>query len=124
MVSSNNVLVVSKDPQWNRVAGGGRQAMWNGDAVTVRTAELASPSSQRLVVWQLYCINGHVTASDVKAKAYTALMRLLGQGDDSAVLFFFSPKESAAGGEKAIEGFVQAASTAVTDALHRTRENR
>ena len=124
MVSSNNVLVVSKDPQWNRVAGGNRQAMWKADPVTVRTAELASANSQRLVVWQLYWINGHLTASDVIAKAYTALMRLLGQGDDSAVLFFFAPKESAAGGEKAIEDFVQAAAPAVTDALHRTREIR
>ena len=124
MVSSNNVLVVSKDQQWNRVAGGDHQAMWSTDPVTVRKAELASAKSQRLVVWQLYWINGHLTASDVKAKAYTALMRLLGQGDDSAVLFFFAPKESAKGGEKAIEDFVKAAAPAVTDALHRTRENR
>lgn len=127
MVSSNNLLVVSKDPQWNRVAGGNRQAMWNADAVTVRTAELVSANStnsQRLVVWQMYWINGHLTASDVKAKAYTALMRLLGQGDDSAALFFYAPKESVAGGHKAIEDFVLAAAPAVMDALHRTRENR
>lgn len=124
MVSSNNVLVVSKDPLWNRVAGGSRQAMWNAETVTVRTAELASVISQRLVVWQLYWINGHLTASDVEAKAYTALMRLLGQGDDSAVLFFFAQKESAAGSDKAIEDFVQVAAPVVMDALHRTRENR
>jgi EpsI family protein len=121
MVSSNNVLVRSNDLLWSRVASGSRQIAVDQQSISVRTAELRSADSSRMVVWQWYWVNGHLTASDVKAKAYTALSRLAGQGDDSAVIIVYAPKEQAGGGEAAIEAFVQAAAPEIELALQRTK---
>ena len=55
----------------------------------VRTAEILSKESgieSRIAVWQWYWINGRLTTSDIEAKWLTALSRLRGQGDDSAVV--------------------------------------
>ena len=123
MVSSGNVLVHSKDPLWARVASGSRQIEIAGQSVSLRTSELRSVDSSRLVVWQLYWINGHLTASDHKAKALTALFRVFGQGDDSAVIVVYAPKEQP-GGEAALESFVKAAGPKILSALNRTRDQR
>ena len=108
LVSSSNVLVASNDSQWAQVASSSRPVMVGNKAVNVRTAELrgAALSSQgnagRLVVWQIYWINGTLTASDHLAKAYSALYRLMGRGDDSAVIVVYAPKGDQAGEEQAV----------------------
>ena len=124
MVSSNNVLVRSNDPLWSRVASGSHQIAVDQQSISVRTAELRSADSSRIVVWQWYWVNGYLTASDVKAKAYTALARLTGQGDDSAVIIVYAPKEQAGGGEAAMEAFMRAASPEIERVLTQTREKR
>jgi len=124
MVSSVNVLVRSKDPFWIKVSDGAYQTMLDRQTLRVRTAELRSVDSRRLVAWQWYWVNGHLTASDFQAKAYTALSRLSGQGDDSAVIVVYAPKEQAAGGDAALEAFVRAAVPKIELALSRTKENR
>jgi len=121
MVSSSNVMVTSSNPLWARVASGSRQIVLGEGPVAVRSAELRSTDTLRMVVWQWYWINGHLTSSDFVAKAYTALSRLTGQGDDSAVMFVYAPKEQ---GEVVLEAFVKAAEPAITSALNRTREKR
>jgi len=121
MVSSSNVMVTSSNPLWARVVSGSRQIVLGERSVAVRSAELRSTDTLRMVVWQWYWINGHLTSSDFVAKAYTALSRLTGQGDDSAVIFVYAPKEQ---GEGVLEDFVKAAEPAITSALSRTREKR
>ena len=68
-----------------------------------------------------YWINGHQTSSDLIAKAYTALSRLVGDGDDSAVIFVYARKEQ---DDAEMEAFVKAAEPAIMNALDRTREKR
>ncbi|MFT3847192.1 MAG: exosortase A [Propionivibrio sp.] len=119
MISSNNRLVAGKDLQWSRVSSGKRDVDWTGRVLTMKTAELKSSDSRRLTVWQFYWVNGHLTASDAKAKVYTALSRLTGRGDDSAVVFIYAP-EQADGAPVALEQFSSEASSAVMDALDRT----
>lgn len=114
LVSSNNVLVISKDPQWSQVAGGRQEVNFSGSEVTVRTAELrgtALPQSAdetRLLVWQIYWINGTLTASDYLAKAYMAFNRLMGRGDASAVLIISTLKNQTGGAEAALASFLAA----------------
>ncbi len=97
LVSSSNVLVPSKDPQWSRVSSGVRSVVAGGQAVAVRTAELrqsalaTSDMQSRLLVWQIYWINGRLTANDYLAKVYSAFYRLSGHGDASAVLVVYTP---------------------------------
>ncbi len=124
MVSSNDALVRGNDLQWSRVTSGTRQIAVDQQSVFVRTAELRSTDSSRMVVWQWYWVNGHLTASDVKAKAYTALSRLTGEGDDSAVIIVYAPKEQVGGGEAALEAFMHSAGPEIAGVLSRTREVR
>ena len=121
MVSSSNVMVTSSDPRWVRVASSSRQIVLGEQPLAVRSAELRAIDTQRLVVWQWYWINGHRTSSDFVAKAYTAWSRLTGQGDDSAVIFVYAPKEQ---GDAVLEAFVKTAEPAIASALNRSRETR
>ncbi len=121
MVSSTNVMVTSNDPVWARVVSGTKQIELGSQSLNVRSAELRSYDSSRMVVWQWYWVNGQLTASDHLAKVYTAWSRLTGQGDDSAVIFVYAPK---AKGEAALDNFVRASGSAIELALARTRDKR
>jgi exosortase A len=111
LVSSESVLVKSNDPAWAQVSRGAHTLELDGKPVVVRTAELRGAplanevQNDRLVVWQIYWVNGMLTASDVLAKAYAAGFSLIGRGDDSAVILVYAPKRDAGQGEKAIEDF-------------------
>jgi EpsI family protein len=124
LVSSSNVLVASSDPQWRRVDSGVRQIAFGEQPVQVRTAELRSGETSRMVVWQLYWINGYLTSSDYVAKAYTAFSRLLGRGDDSAVIIVYAPKELSGDADTVLQRFVVPAAAVIESALSRTREMR
>lgn len=127
MVSSSNVLVVSNDSQWAQVVSSSRTVKVGSKAVNVRAAELRGPalSAQvnpgRLVVWQIYWINGTLTASDYVAKVYGAFYRLMGRGDDSAVLVVYTPKDQAGGAEAVLESFLSANYAIIDELLRKTQ---
>jgi len=98
LVTSTNTLAKSKDPIWSVVRTDQRATQVNGLPPNLRTAELVGKDTTpetRLTVWQWYWINGHQTTSDALAKLYTALARLSGQGDDSAVLMLYARSSDA-----------------------------
>lgn len=127
LVSSDNVLVTSKDASWTQVARGTRGVSLGNQTTPWRTAELRSSSMagqnnhERLVVWQIYWVNGTLTASDTLAKAYGALYRLLGRGDDSAVIVIYAPKGEAGEGDTTLTHFLQANGPALQTLLEQTR---
>lgn len=128
LVSSNNVLLVNQDPQWAWVSRGSRYVMVGDKEVALRTAELrgavrAEPMGEgRLAVWQLYWINGTVTANDYLAKAYGALHQLLGRGDDAAVIVVYSPKDQAGGADAVLASFLASNYGAINALLLKTRQ--
>ncbi|MDR3453998.1 MAG: exosortase A [Rhodoferax sp.] len=128
LVSSSNVLVVSKDPQWAQVASGSRPVTVGGQMVDVRAAELrgadlySQVSPPRLVAWQIYWVNGTLTASDYLAKAYSAFYRLTGQGDDSAVIIVYTPKNPAGGAEAVLASFLSTNYAVINELLLKTRQ--
>jgi EpsI family protein len=124
LVSSENVLVTSDDHSWARISGGTRDADFHGDPVTVRTTELRGANGRVMTVWQWYWINGRLTSSDVRAKGYTALSRLAGQGDDSAVIIVYAGDQQPGGAPAALESFVRASAPASETALHDARAAR
>jgi len=113
LVSSENVLVKSKDPQWALVSRGNHTLELGDKPLLFRTAELSGTplagqaQESRLVVWQIYWVNGTLTANDALAKAYAAGYSLIGRGDDSAVILVYALKGEAGQGERAIEDFVR-----------------
>ena len=127
LVSSENVLVKLKDAPWTQVARGTRAVSMGEQTLPWRTAELrGSPvpgqtNDERLVAWQIYWVNGTFTASDTLAKAYGALYRLLGRGDDSAALVIYTPKGQAGQGDATLTTFLQANGPALQTLLEQTR---
>ena len=104
-MSSTNALVKSTDDHWRRVAGGTRSTSIGGQSLQLRTAEIRAVGGQRLTVWRWYWVNGWLTSNDYLAKAYEALSRLMGQGDDGAVIILYSPYDQAGDGNAALEAF-------------------
>jgi exosortase A len=113
LVSTSNLLVESKDPLWAKVSRGTQAMDLDGKPFVFRTTELrgtpvtSQVKEERLVVWQMYWVNGTLTSSDVMAKAYGAGYSLIGRGDDCAVILIYAPKGDAGQGEKDIEDFVR-----------------
>ncbi|MDO9165478.1 MAG: exosortase A [Rhodoferax sp.] len=129
LVSSNNSLVPSNDPQWAQVAVAGHELAIDGKSVVLRSAELrgtalaAQAANTRLTVWQIYWINGTLTSSDYLAKAYSALYRLTGRGDDSAVIIVYTPKDAPGGADTVLESFLTANYPAINRLLLKTRQD-
>lgn len=99
LVTSTNTLADSTDHNWSVIAQGHKSSNLKNLPANLRTAELLGKNTSpetRLTVWQWYWINGKLTTSDIEAKLYTALSRLRGQGDDSAVIMLYAPHEQAA----------------------------
>jgi exosortase A len=125
LVSSDNVLVKSKDPLWAQVGSGSKNLVLTGTPVTVRTAQLRSASlngtveAARLAVWQTYWIDGSWIESDTMAKVYGALYRLLGHGDESAVIIVCTPAGPDA--EATLTAFMQANAPDIESVLEKTR---
>jgi EpsI family protein len=104
VTSTNNLVDVESHGEWAQTASGGTTLALPTGALALRTADLrgsaepGNPSAQRLRVWQVYWIGGHYTTRDVRARLGLAVNRLLGRGDDAAVLFFYTPVGSAGAG--------------------------
>lgn len=123
LVSSSNVLVSSADPAWAKVRGGRTTVQYLAKPLSVVNAELYNMrSDQRLVVWKWYWIGGYLSDNDFLGKAYTSLIKLLGQGDDSAAVVIYTKKGAPGQAEAALSGFLETAGPAIEQALRETRE--
>ena len=130
LVSSDNVLVTSKDVQWSQVASASGNITLNGKLVAVRTAELRGVASAlqaneaRLTVWQIYWINGYLTSSDYLAKVYSAVQRLTGRGDNSAAIVIYASKDQPGGADAVLESFFLTNYEAINALLLKTRQGK
>jgi len=124
LVSSDNALVRSSERDWIRLGGGVRTVEVGGHPVSVRTAELKGPGEDRLLAWYWYWIDGRLTASDPLAKVYTALSRLMGRGDDSAVVIVYTRDKRPGEAEATLERFMRDAGPALGKMLDDTRARR
>lgn len=124
LVTSTNMLALSNDSVWSVVARQLAASNLNGLPPSIQTAELlgkdTTPES-RVLVWQWYWINGKLTSSDVEAKLHTALSRLSGHGDDSAVIMLYAPLESA---RDTLPDFAAQAIAPINQLLDATRQAR
>ena len=127
LVSSQNVLVTSKDPVWAEVTATHRAITFDNQPVTLREAELrqlATNTGERLTVWQVYWVNGSLTASNARAKLQGALQRLLGRGDDAAVVVLYTAKGTGDEGAQRLQTFVQANGAQLLQVLRTTQHTQ
>jgi EpsI family protein len=114
MITSTNVLVEDGSLAWLSVAQPSERVEVDGRAVEFRAALLRTPAdpktrpTQRLLVWRVYQIGGRFVADDARAMLWLSLQRLLGRGDDSAVLFFYTvAAEGGTGERERLQAFVK-----------------
>lgn len=126
LVSSQNVLVRSRDSMWAQVGGGVDNLTILGHTNQVRTARLKSAgamgASDSLVlsVRQTYWVNGKLMSNDVRAKLEGAVMQLLGKGDDSAVIILYRKEADGSADNAAFELFSQANGARILSLLEGT----
>lgn len=115
LISSENQLVRAGDSRWARLDAAAQSLSLGGQPVALRGVALRSGSMEgatggaRLLIWQLYWINGEVMTSPVRAKALGAWQRLRGQGDDAASIIVYTDDISDNGGpaERRLREFLQ-----------------
>lgn len=124
LVTSTNVLAVSKDPVWSVITSEKQPLGIAGMPSEILVSRLVGKTGMpetRLIVWQWYWIDGRLLTSPAEAKFRTALARLMGRGDDSAVIMLYADEFQA---NKALPAFAEQAAGALHEALQRTRDAR
>ena len=126
LVSSANALVRSGDRAWVQPESGSRSVNLGERSVIVRTARvrrpIASPDPTTLVAWQVYWVNGRLEASDARAKAWGAWRRLLGHGDDGAVVVVYAFEQRPGDADKVLEDFLREHLAVIDTQLQKTRD--
>lgn len=125
LVSSTNRMVHSGDDGWQLVSQNEREVKLASGLFSVRDGVVLQPeimgaAPQRLRIWQTYWVDGGYVANDIRAKVKGALSRLLGRGDDSAVVLVFTDQVGNAD-DKSLTDFLSQALPALTDALDAPR---
>jgi exosortase A len=133
VTSTNSLVEASGTGQWAQVASGGVRAP---DGTPWRSAVLrgandpAALGAPRLRVWQVYWVGGHYLASDVRAKLQLAINRLLGRGDDGAVLILYTAlpadasAEALAAADALLARYLQAHAGALDASLQAAQASR
>ena len=118
-------MVHSGDDGWQLVSQNEREVKLASGLFSVRDGVVLQPeimgaAPQRLRIWQTYWVDGGYVANDIRAKVKGALSRLLGRGDDSAVVLVFTDQVGNAD-DKSLTDFLSQALPALTDALDAPR---
>jgi exosortase A len=125
---AEGLLARSSDKEWARIGGGERSIAIAGRSIDVRSATLrrldAADSASGLGAWQWYWVNGHFMRSDLEAKFRVAVDRLLGRGDDAAVIVVYARRDASGTADAALEAFVRENLGAIEAVLVRTRSQR
>lgn len=124
LVTSTNTLAHSNDKVWSVIQQKTLALDINSLPTRLRSATLLGKDTQpetRLRVWQWYWVNGHLTDSDIQAILLTAISRLQGKGDDSAVVMLYASEQQA---NDALPKFAADAGPFLNTLLLNTRNNR
>lgn len=118
LISSDNVLVKSKDPFWIQIPQGMQKLNLPNGPLTVPATELRGNDHRRLWVLDWYWINGRWVSSPAIAKFDIALDKLRFKGDDSALVVAYVYEEgSPADARQALLSFVEGESDRIGKAL-------
>ena len=125
-MSSNNALVRPNDPSWAVAETGSRTLAIGDSALVTRTARLrrsvSSSDPTRLAVRQIYWLNGRFEASDALAKAWGAWYRLLGRGDDGAVIIVYAREQRPGEADALLDNMLREQLAAIDLHLRKTRD--
>ena len=127
LISSSNRLLASDGPGSNALTMGVRTVLAPPQTITVREAHLSSdgraeaPGKRKTLVWQVYWVDGQLVSSDVKGKLLGAIGRLMGRGDDSAVILMFADESDPKQAEASLTRFAATGLPALVKRLEAVR---
>jgi EpsI family protein len=125
LVSSENKIVTSTDPTWNRIATHRVDIVLDGEPASVAMTELrAHATESTLVAWQWYWIDGAITSRDPLAKALIAWSRLRGRGDDAAAIVVYARGATVAAAQANLLAFVRNGWPSIAASLAKARDTR
>ena len=119
LVMSRNALVAKSSWSWKLLDSRIESVRWNGANVDARRVTIAGRDGQ-LTAYQLYWIDGSITASDWVAKVLSTWAKLRGAGDDSALIVLFAPARQAEE-RSTLQTFVEQVSPEIHRALEAAR---
>lgn len=126
LVSSVNSAVAAEDKSWRQQKTGIRPASSALPAFQTATVSRGSvlgfTDTERMRVWQLYWIGGRWTHSDAEAKLWQIWDRLLGRGDEGAVVLLITPLADES--DAVLDDFAKTNLAAIHAALVATRDSR
>jgi exosortase A len=126
LISQANMLVHPRIPGWARAASGRSSAQVRGEPFDVVTADLRSgrvlDGASRLHVWRVYWVNGRWIDGDIAARLYGGLMRMLGRGDESAVMVIYARQGEGHEPDRLLQGFLDANLPSIEAALVAARD--
>lgn len=125
LIGNMNDVVWINDRTWNRVSRGSHSLDTVAGAVPVRTSEILGPSGStsrrpQLVAYSVYWIDGRWVADDIPAKMVGAVSRLLGRGDEGAVVVLYADEGEFPRSRAAVEAFAREQLPAIGELLRRT----
>jgi len=124
LITSSNTLVRSDDRVWRNLGEARRTLVFDQGNLSVTEAILRSRSAS-LLVWRWYWVDGHNIVNPYWGKLLQAKSRLLGRGDDGAVVIVYAPYDDRPqAAEQALHDFVDAMLPAITQSLENTSRAR
>ena len=128
LVSSSNVLLPVNDAHWAQVGTATRTLDVGGRLSDWRVARLRGAAvpghegAERLVAWRSYWIGGSWVASEVRGKVLTAWHRLLGHGDDGAIVIVYAREGNGDDAQAHVEAFLRDNLTVLARQLEAVRD--
>lgn len=137
LVTSTNNLVNNFDKKWIEISSNksiietkGNDLKFN-DAVLRKKEIIETGDKQFLRVWYFYWVNNEITSNDFYAKLQGALGRMLGNGDDAAMIAVYTPYKSTENlfeeqqsTNKILQNFMSTNITSIVSALQETKNNK
>ncbi|HKA44242.1 MAG TPA: exosortase A [Burkholderiales bacterium] len=124
LVTSQNSLISNTDQVWRNTGETARLLVLGDRQVPAIEATLRGPSA-RLLAWRWYWVDGEYVVNPYWAKWLQAKSRLLGRGDDGAIVIVYMPYDDRPSStERALQEFASAMLPAITASLENARRGR
>lgn len=122
LISSQNMLVSGEENDWRNAGEIKRPVVLGNAEISALEAKLQGRSSRPLLVWRWYRVDGQNTLNPFWAKLLQAKSKLLGRGDDGAVIVVYaSYVDQPQAAAQAMQDFLNAMLPAITRSLDNAR---
>lgn len=124
LITTQNTLVASNDREWRNTGETRRTSVYSREEIPVIEAKLHGRSTS-LLVWRWYWVDDQYISNPYWGKFLQAKSRLLGHGDDAAIVIVYTPfDERPQDAEQTLKDFVGTVLPAITRSLEYARHAR